>query len=398
MYDFKTLVDRSKQGSSKWLSMKNIKPNLCETISPLSVADADIKMAPEIISGLKDYLEEMIFGYSVPVASYYQAVIDWNKRRHNFLIEKDWIVTAPGVVKAISDLIAAFTLENEGVIIMPPVYHLFKRVIENQNRQVVNNPLIEENVYYTIDFQGLEALASNKNNKVLIFCSPHNPVGRVWSKAELKQVIEICERYDLLIISDEIHNDLIMSNQRHYFLASLDERAAKCTITTLSASKSFNLAGLKTSNIIISNPEIRKIYTDYLAKTSGNGLNAIGPKALELAYTQGEAWFDEFLKLIEANYHFTLEFFTNNLPMLKVSPLEGTYLLWVNFKALGLREPALSQFLIENCDLFIDAGIKFGEAGDGFGRINLATPQAVLKEAYLRLEKGIKENLKLNNS
>lgn len=390
MYDFKTLVKRDVQGSSKWLMMKNLKDDVSDDVSPFSVADSDIKMAPEIIEGLKEYLDEMILGYTIPLDSYYQAIIDWNLRRHDFLIEKDWIVTTPGVVKAIGDIIEAFTLENDGVIIMPPVYHYFHKIIGNLNRAVVNNPLTETDGYYTIDYEGLEKLAAVATNKILLFCSPHNPVGRVWKKDELLKVLEIAERHDLIIISDEIHNDLIMPNQKHYLLASINEIGANRTITALSPSKSFNLAGLKTSNLIVKNPQLRETLNNQLAKTAGNGLSAIGPKALELAYNHAEAWFEEFLKLIETNYLMAKDFIEENLPMLKVSDLEGTYLLWVNMKALGFKEPELNEFLINKCEFFIDSGLKFGEPGEGYIRINLASPTETLKTALKRLEKGIK--------
>ena len=390
MYDFKTLVKRDVQGSSKWLMMKNLKDDVSDDVSPFSVADSDIKMAPEIIEGLKEYLDEMILGYTIPLDSYYQAIIDWNLRRHDFLIEKDWIVTTPGVVKAIGDIIEAFTLENDGVIIMPPVYHYFHKIIGNLNRVVVNNPLIETDGYYTIDYEGLEKLAAVAANKILLFCSPHNPVGRVWKKEELLKVLEIAERHDLLIISDEIHNDLIMSNYKHYLLASLNEIGANRTITALSPSKSFNLAGLKTSNLIVPNPKLRETLNNKLMKTAGNGLSVIGPKALELAYNKAENWFEEFLKLIETNYLMAKDFIEENLPMLKVSDLEGTYLLWVNMKALGFKEPELNEFLINKCQFFIDSGLKFGAPGEGYIRINLASPTETLKTALKRLEKGIK--------
>ncbi len=391
MYDFETLVKRTAQGSSKWLAMKQVKPNVAEDIAPLSVADADIKLAPEIVTGLQAYLQTMVLGYTNPTPSYYAAVVDWYKRRHHYLIEPEWIVPSAGVIKAIHDLINTFTSEGDGIIIMPPVYHVFSRVIKATKREVVNNPLIYQDNYYTIDFSDLEKQLSNPKNKILLFCSPHNPIGRVWQKAELLKVSELCNKHQVLVIADEIHHDLIMPGYQHHIFTSINEAAAQNTILTVATSKSFNLAGLKTSNIVIPNPTLRTQYLAFLATANSSSVNVLGLKATELAYNEAETWFEGFLALIEHNRKWLTEYLNANVPQVTVVRMEGTYLQWLDLTKLNLSCDELLAFLQDQCDFFPDAGQKFGLAGAGFMRVNLATPTWVLKAALERLAQGIKQ-------
>lgn len=389
MYDFKTLVKRDVQGSNKWALMKQQKPNVGDDIAPLSVADCDLVMAPEIVAGLKQYVSEMVFGYTRPTSAYYEAVIGWFQRRHQWTIEKEWIVQSPGVVAAIYNVIGAFTKENEGVIIMSPVYYPFTTSIEKQNRKVVKNPLINQDGYYTIDFDDLEKKAADANNKLLILCSPHNPVGRVWTLDELTKIYEICVKHQVLILSDEIHCDIIMPSHQHTMFGLVAKGAMKHCLIATAPSKSFNIAGLQTSNLIIGDETLRKTYQDYMAKTAWHGLNAVGIKACEIAYNKAEAWFEAFMSLIVTNRQVFEDFIKQHLPMIKITPLEGTYLQWFDCSALGLSDQELNEFLVQRCDLFLDPGSMFGPEGQQFQRMNLATPTHILQAALQRLKDGV---------
>ncbi|WP_279014499.1 MalY/PatB family protein [Thomasclavelia cocleata] len=254
-YDFETIINRNNKGSSKWDIMKKANPNVPNHIVPLSVADVDIPLAPEIKDGLIKFLNnDVVLGYTNPTDKYYQAVKDWMLNRHDYKIEKDWIVISNGIVPALFDSVVAFTNKNEGVIIFTPVYHPFYQAIETNERQIIKCPLINQDTSYTIDFNKFKNLAKDPNNTMLILCNPHNPIGRVWQKEELEKIAKICLDNNLIIVSDEIHQDLIMPGFKHYPIATLNDRVADITITCTAPSKSFNLAGLQGSNIIIKNP------------------------------------------------------------------------------------------------------------------------------------------------
>ena len=260
-YDFETIINRNNKGSSKWDIMKKANPNVPNHIVPLSVADVDIPLAPEIKDGLIKFLNnDVVLGYTNPTDKYYQAVKDWMLNRHDYKIEKDWIVISNGIVPALFDSVVAFTNKNEGVIIFTPVYHPFYQAIETNERQIIKCPLINQDTSYTIDFNKFKNLAKDPNNTMLILCNPHNPIGRVWQKEELEKIAKICLDNNLIIVSDEIHQDLIMPGFKHYPIATLNDRVADITITCTAPSKSFNLAGLQGSNIIIKNPLLNLFY------------------------------------------------------------------------------------------------------------------------------------------
>lgn len=390
MYDFKTVVRRDAQGSSKWKLMTQHNNHLDPSIVPLSVADTDMVMAPEIVQGLKDYLEVMVLGYTGLTQSYYDAVIGWFKKRHNWDVEASWIVESPGVVNALFNLVAAFTKVNEGVIIMPPVYYPFRSSIEKQDRVVVENELIYKDHGYSINFEDLLEKAQDPNNTLLILCSPHNPVGRVWTKEELTKIAEICYDNNVLVISDEIHFDLILPGFKHTVFSQVSDKAYKNSIIATAPSKTFNLAGLQTSNLVIANPELKATFKQYMDKTPFHALNAIGPKACEIAYTQCDAWLEEFLALIETNRRVFKEFIESKIPAIKVIELQGTYLQWFDCTELGYDDETLNKILIDTCNLYLDAGNLFGASGTQFQRINIACPTHVLQDALIRLEEGIR--------
>jgi putative C-S lyase len=346
---------------------------------------------PEIIQGLKDHLDKAVLGYTNPTPEYTQAVIGWMKKRHNWNIEAEWIVLSPGVVPAFFTALRAFTRPGGGVIIQPPVYYPFFMAIRNNDRVLVPNPLIRDdaNLSYRIDFDDLEVKAKDPNNKMLIFCSPHNPVGRVWTKEELRRVSEICLKNNVLMISDEIHFDLLMPGVEHTVYATISKEAEQNCVVCTAPSKTFNLAGIQVSNIIVPNKDIREKLQAEFMKNALFMLNHLGLKAGELAYTRCEGWLDAFLGLLRQNYEFVKDYIARYIPQIKVYPLQGTYLMWLDFRAFGLDQQALEAFMINEAEWFTDEGYLFGEEGSGFERINVACPLSVLEEAMERLKKAL---------
>lgn len=384
-YDFETLVSRKDTGAMKWDLMYRINPDAGDSV-PLSVADMEFVNAPEIREGLKEYVEKTILGYTAPWDSYYEAVIGWMKRRHGYDVERDWIVTTSGVVCALTYGILAYTQPEDGVIIMPPVYHPFRMSVENSGRRLVENPLICTADGYRIDFEDLERKAAEPDVKLLIFCNPHNPVGRVWTKDEVEQVAKICHKHGVFVISDEIHQDLIMPGYTHISMGTLDrELLDNCLICT-APSKTFNTAGLATSNILIPDPERREAFVKARDKVKGGSGNMMGYRACEIAYTQCEEWLEQLLKKLDENRRVAEQFFAEQLPEAKVYRLEGTYLFWVDLNAYGIDPMELERRFRQEARVFLDEGYIFGSQGRGFERINIACPTWVLKDALERMK------------
>ncbi len=390
MYDFNTVINRRNQGSIKWKDMYDKNPDVGDFVVPLSVADMELKNPPEITEGLKEYLDDVVLGYTTATDEYRQAVVDFMKRRHDFHIEKDWIVNSGGVVPAIFSAIQCFTGKDDGVIIFTPVYYPFYIAVEANERKLVDCPLLcDENNYYTIDFEKFEDLAARDENKVLLLCSPHNPVGRVWTREELKEVERIVLKYDLLLLSDEIHFDLIMPSYEHTVIQTLSDELAERTITMTAPSKTFNLAGMGMSNIIIKNDKLRKQFADYLWKFAQAPATALGYKACELAYTKCDKWLEECLELIDTNQHIVHDFFAREFPQIKAPLIEGTYLQWIDFSSLAMSDGQMEEFMCKKAQVFFDEGYIFGRDGSGFERINLAAPSHVIEESLERLAKAL---------
>ncbi|WP_342621439.1 MalY/PatB family protein [Erysipelothrix sp. P66] len=391
MENFKTIRNRRNDRSYKWMEMEQNAPNHGVDAFPFTVADVDMYHPKALTEGLKAYLDDMVFGYTAPSILYYEAVISWYQRRHQWELKQDWILQAPGVVVAINHALKAFTKEGDGVMIMSPVYYPFKRSIENLKRKVVETTLVEVDDVIVIDFQDFEAKAADANTKVLLLCSPHNPVGRVWSEHELKQIEAICDKYDVLVFSDEIHGDLIMPGYRFIPYATLSKKARHHSITFVSSSKSFNLAGLHNAHVIIPSQSLRNQYQDSVTQDGGSlNTNVLGLAATQIAYTQCESWFDEFVCLIAANHQLVKSFIARENIPIRVCSLEGTYLQWLDFRDSGLAEAELIEKLQEH-DVFLSPGSKFGESGQGFMRMNLACPQSILKAGLKRIQSAIQE-------
>ena len=388
-YDFESILDRSACGSSKWEGMKKLNPNVGPDIMPMSVADMEFMTAPEIREGLKTYIDTVIQGYTGPTQAYFDAVLDWQRRRHGYEAKSEWIVTTSGVVTAIFTLVKVLTNPGDGVIIQRPVYYPFTMAVEMTGRTLVVNPLIEKEDTYEIDFEDLEAKAKDPNNKVLIFCNPHNPIGKVWSKEDIRRLVDICVANDVFIIDDEIHNDLIMPGHVHTALPTVSpEASAHCAYCT-APSKTFNLAGMQLSNIFIADPAVReKVLAEKMRNMSMNQV-AISYEACRLAYDRAEPWLEELLPVIDGNARYVAEFLAEHIPQARAYPLEGTYLLWVDFRGLGLSQEELEKMNL-SADLYLDEGYIFGDQGAGFERFNLALPRSVLEKAMERLLKAVK--------
>ena len=394
-YDFETILSRKGQGSYKWEQMYEVFPELEDDIVPFSVADMELKIAPEITEGMKKYIDEAVLGYSGTYLKYYKAVIGWMERRHGFKVKKDWILCTPGVVSAIYVAVKAFAKENEGVITFTPVYYPFYSAITSNKRKLVDCGLVEsknENgeAKYSIDFEKFEEFAKDKNNKILLLCSPHNPLGIVWNREELEKIGKIAVENDLIVISDEIHFDIVMAEHKHTVFQTLSEELAEITITCTAPTKSFNLAGAGISNIIIKNEKLRKKFKAEMEKMSMHVFSTLSYKACELAYTESEEWLDEFLLLIDKNQKLVNKFFEEKFINLKAPLIEGTYLQWLDFRALGIKNKELADFMNKKAKIFFSEGYTFGKAGDGFERINLAVPTKYLEKMLERLYEVLK--------
>jgi putative C-S lyase len=392
-YDFETLIDRYDTGSFKYEQMIKWNPKVREEkIVPLSVADMEFKTPPEIVDALKRYLDVHVLGYTGPTKAYLEAVRNWMKKRHGWEIKDKWIVSTPGVVGAFYMAISALTEPGDGVMVMSPVYYPFYKAVETGGRTLVKNELIQSNGRYEIDFEDLEAKAKDPRNNTLLFCSPHNPVGRVWTREELERVADICERNHVLVLSDEIHFDLIMPGFRHTVFSSLNEWTKENTVVFTAPSKTFNLAGMHTSNIIIANGVLRKKFIGEMNRTAVMNLNALGYEACRTAYNECEEWLSQLIEVIHENHLTVKHYMEKNHPRIKVYDLEGTYLQWMDFRETGLSKEELEKALHKDALVFLDEGYFFGEEGTGYERMNIACPKRIVVDALERISLVLRKN------
>ena len=383
-FDFDSVRDRKNTFAIKYdLAEKRNKP--LDAIS-LWVADMDFPTAPCIQRALEERAKHGIFGYSRPDSRYYQAVKKWFKNRHDFEIQDEWIINTPGVVFAIASAIRAFTKEGDGVLIQKPVYYPFANVITLNKRRVVNNSLVFKNDHYEIDFDDFEKKIIEENVRLFIFCSPHNPGGRVWKKEELEKVSEICLRHNVLVLSDEIHSDITFGENHHTVYAKLSSQAAQNSIICTSPSKTFNLAGLQFSNIIIQNEKIRNELQAEIDRTGYDEPSLMGIAASTAAYAEGQEWFDEAKKYIWDNVLFTEKYLSQHCPKIRVVKPEGSYLVWLDFHQFTeLSDREISDRILHKAKVWLDYGKMFGSEGEKFQRINVATPRSILEEALQRI-------------
>jgi cystathionine beta-lyase len=381
-YDFDQVVDRKCTGSLKWDTVER-STGVGDAL-PLWVADMDFKAPDVVLDALRARVEHGIFGYTVKTASCYQAIIGWMKRRHGWTIEREWILFSPGVVPALNLAVQAYTQPGDRVIVQTPVYYPFSGSVLNNGRQLVRNILQEDGGAYRIDFDGLER-SIDERTRMLIFCSPHNPVGRVWRPDELENLAAICAQHHLVVVSDEIHADLVMRGHVHVPLATVSPEIAELTVTCNAPNKTFNVAGLQAGNVIIANPELRDRFRVALANAGLTMANIFSLAATEVAYDHGEDWLEQLLDYLEGNDTFLRTFVEERLPRVKVTPLEGTYLVWLDFRGYGLSDRELKALLLEKARVWLDAGPVFGPGGEGFQRINVACPRRILAEALTRI-------------
>ena len=380
-FGFDKVIDRRGTYSYKYDALQKVFGT--EDVLPMWVADMDFAVPPAVTEAIRKRAEHPIYGYTFRPDSYYDSIIRWMKNRHGWDIEKEWIQFSPGVVPALNMIVQGFTQPGDGVVLQSPVYHPFFFAINLNHRKLLNNQLIEKDGYYLVDFDDL--VEKVKEAKLLLLSNPHNPVGRSWDEDELRNLGEICAEKDVLIVSDEIHADLTLPGHRHTPLASISEEIAEHTITCMAPSKTFNLAGLSTSSVIISNPALRKQYDDYIESLHLKGGNLFGITASEAAYNHGSEWLDALLDYLQGNIDFARTFLQENLPDIGLSPVEATYLLWLDFRKTGMTGEELHDFMIRKARVGGNDGTMYGPGGEGFVRLNIACPRRIVKEASTRI-------------
>lgn len=383
-FNFDQLNDRRNTNSYKWDSSRQ------EDVIPLWVADMDFKTAPAIIESLRERVEQGIFGYTRVPEEYYRATIEWFERKHLWKTERDWYIYTSGVVPAVSAVIKALTEPGDEVIIMTPVYNCFFSSIRNNGCVASENALIYKDKTYYIDFEDLENRAKSEKAKLLLLCNPHNPTGRVWTIEELSRISDICLRNNIIVVSDEIHCELVYPPYIYTPFASLNHSSLSISVTCVSPSKAFNIAGLQIANIICENEERRKLIDKAININEVCDVNPFGVLATIAAYRRGEEWLETLKEYLWENYQFLCKFFKENLPHLPVTKLEGTYLVWVDCRSLKANSEELENELMEKAKVWLNAGSMYGKDGEGFMRINIACPKSRLLEGLERIKQILK--------
>ncbi len=386
-YDFDTVVERRGTDSLKYDASRAREKG--EELLPMWVADMDFRTAPEILARLHQVVEHGIFGYSDGGEAYFEAVRGWYGSRFAWTVKKEWLIKTPGVVYALAASVRAFTEEGDAVLLQQPVYYPFGQVIRENGRRVINNPLKLADGHYEIDFEDFEEKIIRERVKLFLLCNPHNPVGRVFSEQELRKMGEICKKHGVLVVSDEIHSDFVYPGREHRVFASLSPAYEAMSVTCTAPSKTFNLAGLQVSNIFIPDEGMRGRFLHEMRKTGYSQVNRMGLAACQAAYEQGGPWLAALKEYLADNVAYVREFLQENLPEITLIEPEGTYLLWLDFRKLGLTEEEREELLFERAGLWLDSGVMFGDEGEGFERINIACPRKTLEQAMSRLAAAV---------
>lgn len=386
-FNFHQKINRENTASVKWGMTKQVFGTT--DVLPMWVADMDFQPPEEVKKALEERLDHGIFGYTYAPDSTAEAIGQWLLNRHGWKIENDWILYSTGVVPSIATAIQAFTEKNDKVMLQSPVYTPFFEMIKKNGRTVVNSPLKLEDGRYEIDFADFESKLKEGGVKLFLLCNPHNPGGRMWTEEELRQIGELCLKYDCTILSDEIHSDLIFKGNKHIPIASLDERFADITVTCIAPTKTWNLAGIQASAAIISNEQLKKAFQEEQGKQGFFTLSAFGIIGMEAAYRHGEKWLDGLMDYLEENKTTAAKFIKKELPGISMVEPDSTYLLWLDCRALGLSDAELRNRLLEKGKLALEPGPKYGPGGEGFVRMNIACPHEVLVDGLERLKRAL---------
>lgn len=386
-YNFDELTERRDTGCVKWGECPS------PDVIPLWVADMDFKAAPAIFEAVKKRAEHGVFGYTIVEEDYYEAVISWFRRRHNWTIRREEILYTTGVVPAMSVAIKALTMPGEKVLILSPDYNCFFSSVRNNGCEVLETPLRRVGDTFEVDFEDFEAKCADEKTTLFLLCSPHNPCGRVWIKEELEQMNDICQKHGVKVVSDEIHCELMMPGHSFQPFAAVSEACRQNSVILNSPSKSFNIAGLQVANIICSQPRWRRRLDRAININEVCDLNPFGPVALKAAYKDSEDWIDELNQYLCGNYTVLCDFIGKNLPQWKVCRLEGTYLVWVDISATGMTSQELCNRLLSEAKVWINPGTMYGpKTGEGYVRVNIATQRSRLLEALNRMAKALAQN------
>ena len=380
-FDFDEIIERRGSNSYKWDLAKD------DDVLPMWVADMDFRTAPVVIEALVKRAKHGVFGYTKVPQSYFDAVTGWFARRHNFSFSKDWLLYTTGVVPAISAIIKALTTPGDEVLLQEPVYNCFFSSIRNNECRVVSNDLVYKNGLYSIDFNDLEEKVSDPKVKLLLLCNPHNPAGRVWTKEELTQIGDICIKNNVIVISDEIHCDLVFDGNTHIPFASISEEFLHHSVTCIAPTKTFNIAGIQVANILVADTGLKKKIDKALNINEVCEISAFSVDALVAAYNEGEEWLEALKKYLYDNYCCLKDFFAQHLPQFPVLPLEATYLVWIDCSVLGQSSAQIAQSLLEKEKLLVNGGTMYGSAGEGFIRLNIACPRELLVEGLNKIKK-----------
>ena len=360
-----------------------------EEIIPMWIADMDFRSPREVIDTIVERAQAQAYGYTIKKQEFFDAIIQWVDRHYHWKIEKDWIVFTPGVIPGFYMAIQQFTKPGEGVIVQTPVYYPFMEGVENNDRKLVRNPLIEKDGYWTMDFEDLERKAQDPANKLMIISNPHNPVGRAWTVDELEKLVDICERNHVIVVSDEIHADLMMDGHEHHALCAVSEKARKFAITQYAPSKTFNLAGLQTSYAVIPDAQLREAFLRQQTANRLGAMNWFGAAALVTAYTKCDDYVTALCDYVSANMDYMVQFLKERLPELKMTKPEATYMVWVDFRGTGMSTEEIEKFILEKAHIATDMGSWFRDGGEGYLRFNLACPRSILEKALAQLEKAL---------
>ena len=389
MSRFDEIINRENTGSMKYDGHGMF--DMPRDVLPMWVADMDFRTPQAVTDRLKQLADFGIFGYTMITDEYFGAVKNWFSQRFGWDVKRQWLVQTPGVVFALSAAVRVYTKPGDGVVIQQPVYYPFSNVITKNDRVIVNNPLKYDGERYTMDFEDLEEKLSRPDVSLMILCSPHNPVGRVWTREELAQAAELCLKHDVKLVCDEIHCDFVYAPHKHTPIGTISEEILNNTCICTAPSKTFNLAGLQISNIFIANKEMRRAYKDEMDRISFGWAGMLSMAACQAAYEEGGPWVDEMLVYIRGNIDYMRDFAAQNMPEIRVAETEGTYLVWMDLTSLGLDKEEQYDFIVNKAKLWLDTGDMFGEAGSGFERLNAACPRSTVEEAMRRLKRAYDE-------